>query len=243
MAVDNGSPPRMRGKEASWAWRMTSGRITPAHAGKRRATSLTHCAPEDHPRACGEKQVAYRLAEPVLGSPPRMRGKEVTSADFRHAPGITPAHAGKSFLTPKIFKGGRDHPRACGEKTEAQRDRAEYLGSPPRMRGKECPQIAAGGTARITPAHAGKRDRLQQEQNALEDHPRACGEKKLPVNGLTSCTGSPPRMRGKAALCDVCQLGRRITPAHAGKRSALDLAVSVYGDHPRACGEKERWPS
>ena len=167
----------MRGKEASWAWRMTSGRITPAHAGKRRAKSLTHCAPEDHPRACGEKQVAYRLAEPVLGSPPRMRGKEVTSADFRHAPGITPAHAGKSQKLFLSLAALWDHPRACGEKLRQRLASWTTRGSPPRMRGKAAAAFDQLNGRRITPAHAGKRPDRDRGGAAAKDHPRACGEK------------------------------------------------------------------
>ena len=50
--------------------------------------------------------------------------------------------------------------------------------------------------------------------------------------------GSPPHMRGKAAVLviDVCVFG--ITPAYAGKRRFRKGAFPKAWDHPRVCGEK-----
>ena len=91
-----GSPPRMRGKaEAAEAITQVIG-ITPAHAGKSTAQAALLHVSEDHPRACGEKSIAYRTASIWWGSPPRMRGK---------------VRAGWTATTPLT-----DHPRACGEK-------------------------------------------------------------------------------------------------------------------------------
>ena len=70
--------------------------ITPAYAGKR----MLRCCPADlcwdHPRVCGEK---YRMKPNRvcgLGSPPRMRGKDIPVAAIYVEDGITPAYAGKS---------------------------------------------------------------------------------------------------------------------------------------------------
>ena len=51
-------------------------------------------------------------------------------------------------------------------------------------------------------------------------------------------SGSPPRMRGKAAI--PCKLvhGVGITPAYAGKRQTTHSRKAGYWDHPRVCGEK-----
>ena len=115
-AVSMGSPPRMRGKDFadfSTGWRT---RITPAHAGKsqqQRQVPETH---QDHPRACGEKNVLRTLTLPRWGSPPRMRGKESCHLKPGKVRGITPAHAGKSFHVKAHHSITQDHPRACGEK-------------------------------------------------------------------------------------------------------------------------------
>ena len=45
-------------------------------------------------------------------------------------------------------------------------------------------------------------------------------------------------MRGKAHLLLEGEIGRRITPAYAGKRERSGVAPKAVEDHPRLCGEK-----
>ena len=106
------------------------------------------------------------------------------------------------------------------------------------MRGKVVDSVIKAGKNRITPAQAGKRAWLRQQPLGYRDHPRACGEKNSPVSMFSTPTGSPPRMRGKAAQMAAAQAAWRITPAHAGKRSSRPKGWALMGDHPRACGEK-----
>ncbi len=116
--------------------------------------------------------------------------------------------------------------------------RSPLIGSPPHMRGKAAVPISTGISSRITPAHAGKRCcRLNQTPRPL-DHPRTCGEKKQNFLSFRSFKGSPPHMRGKVG--DDSQHIRRegITPAHAGKSNIQNIAVLIFKDHPRTCGEK-----
>ena len=132
-----GSPPRMRGKVINIAICNTITGITPAHAGKSIASSAL-CHPQrDHPRACGEKRNYAGGNRAVKGSPPRMRGKVTPKGHDFIASGITPAHAGKSFFELQAVGIAQDHPRACGEKAEAQATLRMPAGSPPRMRGKD----------------------------------------------------------------------------------------------------------
>ena len=74
--------------------------------------------PQDHPRLCGEKLVQVTFDVIGLGSPPPMRGKAFALGFFSVTLGITPAYAGKSSLRSAPARGGRDHPRLCGEKTK-----------------------------------------------------------------------------------------------------------------------------
>ena len=106
------------------------------------------------------------------------------------------------------------------------------------MRGKAAADDGAAVSARITPAHAGKRHTGGLHPGFHKDHPRACGEKAQAGEFVTREEGSPPRMRGKACL--ACLRGHvvRITPAHAGKRFPGRLGCNHGKDHPRACGEK-----
>ena len=45
-------------------------------------------------------------------------------------------------------------------------------------------------------------------------------------------------MRGKDISDMEKRNGRRITPAHAGKRCGEKFSSSLNQDHPRTCGEK-----
>ena len=49
-----------------------------------------------------------------------------------------------------------DHPRVCGEKLLFLFDAASFIGSPPRMRGKDAEILETAKTLGITPAYAGK---------------------------------------------------------------------------------------
>ena len=152
----------MRGKASDTRIRTVGYRITPAHAGKSVAVSPTSSVSGDHPRACGEKALAWFQRRKEMGSPPRMRGKVTPEALTTFLWGITPAHAGKSHPLRSLLRLLRDHPRACGEKEFQVRSDVEQKGSPPRMRGKVSigPHLLSVG--RITPAHAGKSSAYQR---------------------------------------------------------------------------------
>ena len=94
----------------------------------------------------------------------------------------------------------------------------------------------------ITPAYAGKRDDKQTCTTTRKDHPRVCGE-KASLNALIAVpSGSPPRMRGKAAITARRVPAARITPAYAGKSFFRLLVFHRPWDHPRVCGEKPGFP-
>ena len=71
-----GSPPRVRGKAVCIHTRRASRGITPACAGKSGVWGCTVCATEDHPRVCGEKFNFRGSGTFMVGSPPRVRGKD-----------------------------------------------------------------------------------------------------------------------------------------------------------------------
>ena len=151
-----GSPPRVRGKGQLKPAVRQYPRITPARAGKRLQISVVSTAVRDHPRACGEKNVLPPGQLARAGSPPRMRGKGGASRSSWPPAGITPAHAGKRARTWALIPRGRDHPRACGEKSGVILPLRLESGLPPRMRGKERDRVSGQLETGITPAHAGK---------------------------------------------------------------------------------------
>ena len=110
--------------------------------------------------------------------------------------------------------------------------------SPQRVRGKDAHWFDQARESRITPAHAGKSTAEQGGRPANRDHPRACGEKPSCVGVISTCTGSPPHMRGKVDQALGCKLFRGITPAHAGKSDDKHGRAGQGKDHPRTCGEK-----
>ena len=87
------------------------------------------------------------------------------------------------------------------------------------MRGKASYATSSRVIFRITPAYAGKSCEWISRHKIAKDHPRLCGEKTLNRNGQTRNLGSPPPMRGKAALQETADFTHGITPAYAGKRS------------------------
>ena len=215
--LSGGSPPPMRGKGGQLFQGDGVIGITPAHAGKRSSSSRTTYASWDHPRPCGEKILVTSIDSNGIGSPPPMRGKDPLTVLYFAFIGITPAHAGKSFLLSARRMARMDHPRPCGEKLLAIRFYLLAQGSPPPMRGKarraSCVQAAAG----ITPAHAGKSLYEAALEVLRKDHPRPCGEKDKVCRSEISHSGSPPPMRGKGAQTHCACQSNRITPAHAGK--------------------------
>ena len=135
--LEEGSPPRVRGKGVDRKIALLRYGITPACAGKRTGAEACGGCSWDHPRVCGEKFIHSSLRYGRLGSPPRVRGKDYDSARIRCQLGITPACAGKSLYPFFQISSLWDHPRVCGEKSGLMRSNANGTGSPPRVRGKE----------------------------------------------------------------------------------------------------------
>ena len=196
-----GSPPRMRGKVLQNGVLAFEFGITPAYAGKSDKPASSTAQGQDHPRVCGEKWFSADIPATEPGSPPRMRGKEKKKHYVQFCMRITPAYAGKSFLTSSGSASNWDHPRVCGEKEDALPVFCTDSGSPPRMRGKVVTLEILGDNLGITPAYAGKSQGLNRLQSVVRDHPRVCGEKACACCKNCDVLGSPPRMRGKALLC------------------------------------------
>ena len=90
-----GSPPRVRGKEATVVFLTLDPGITPARAGKSLSDLYRWGRRGDHPRVCGEKVPITCVPKYALGLPPHVRGKVAQSKLGVSIYGITPAYAGK----------------------------------------------------------------------------------------------------------------------------------------------------
>ena len=230
----------MRGRVARTVLVTAKFGITPAYAGKSPDGTKMVTQSRDHPRICGEEICEGLGCRGALGSPPRMRGRGGLRVRQWLPAGITPAYAGKSPLPLCRHGSPWDHPRVCGEERQCYLVGVATPGSPPRMRGRERGSARKGAPSRITPAYAGKRTGRYTPFQAWEDHPRVCGEERLPPPPLGKVLGSPPRMRGRGAGEPLRLLDGGITPAYAGKSWRGQLCPWAFQDHPRVCGEEVR---
>ena len=173
-----------------------------------------------------------------LGSPPRGRGKGKDYATAETMQGITPAWAGKSWLSLDSCLLWWDHPRMGGEKLPRKFTKAANPGSPPHGRGKVNLSILEGADTGITPAWAGKSMQAALRSSSAGDHPRMGGEKCKPAQRTAPHQGSPPHGRGKGSHAAPVVGTGGITPAWAGKSHPRTAPRHRAQDHPRMGGEK-----
>ena len=64
---------------------------------------------------CGEYIDPRDMLNPIMGSPPRVRGVLLLGYAVRVVVGITPACAGSTKMDTFSILVIRDHPRVCGE--------------------------------------------------------------------------------------------------------------------------------
>ena len=109
--------------------------------------------------------------------------------------------------------------------------------SAPHARGRqECPCCTLG-SARITPACAGKTPVLEEPVKNKRHHPRMRGEDSDVGSNGEPDRGSPPHARGRLVEAVAAILRGRITPACAGKTRWTLIAGFSESDHPRMRGE------
>ena len=154
---EEGSSPRVRGKDTSRSRPRGDIGIIPAGAGKRGRAPSAGRPPRDHPRGCGEKLNRAAGRHRPQKSSPRVRGKVGLVVRAAVWVGIIPAGAGKSSLSTFGVSPHRDHPRGCGEKFPTPEGRGPRWGSSPRVRGKGTKERSRMEYLGIIPAGAGKR--------------------------------------------------------------------------------------
>ena len=161
-----GSPPRVRGKVLHVVTLFDGAGITPACAGKSCPPQAPTFTRQDHPRLCGEKSGQGAKKKQQVGSPPRMRRKDVRQELQHSGRGITPACAGKSsiqHLTASLgeFEVQKGHPVPhLRQRLQVWPDHARHLrhglilhasrsaGQGRRLCPGPCPDTAGSGTPR-----------------------------------------------------------------------------------------------
>ena len=166
-----------------------------------------------------------------------MRGKLHLTRGAKEYMGITPAGAGKTFISSNTRTILKDHPRRCGENFHRFLYADTDSGSPPQVRGKLSCSSHHNNTIGITPAGAGKTLKFFAALHRTWDHPRRCGENIFDSALVFRFVGSPPQVRGKRTVLYFRCQQRRITPAGAGKTKLCRCREADSRDHPRRCGE------
>ena len=175
-----GSPPRVRGTVRPQESDLAVLGITPACAGNSAEHRHLAAGERDHPRVCGEQRMSVLADMEKHGSPPRVRGTGYETYTHKYKTGITPACAGNRSTLRKTEGAGRDHPRVCGEQGFQAVLHLLTQGSPPRVRGTAISSLSWRAAPGITPACAGNSDFYESKGWMVGDHPRVCGEQKLP---------------------------------------------------------------
>ena len=171
------------------------------------------------------------------GSSPRLRGTPPVRLPGRLGERIIPAPAGNTRALRKARADTPDHPRACGEHTDALVELLLAAGSSPRLRGTQRGRVRVAVGARIIPAPAGNTSGSGMWSGFFSDHPRACGEPTSTSWPWPGWCGSSPRLRGTQTQVRPCNSSIRIIPAPAGN-TAISCHHNIQpADHPRACGE------
>ncbi len=131
-----GSPPRVRGRLDLFLGISVFRRFTPACAGQTQAFSLFVNRRTVHPRVCGADFSSITGFCSPNGSPPRVRGRRVSSPRPARLRRFTPACAGQTRVRVGTRIARSVHPRVCGADPPPSSERVSRPGSPPRVRGR-----------------------------------------------------------------------------------------------------------
>ena len=132
----DGSSPRVRGKPGRACPPGAGPGLIPACAGKTGRGAGPWGDGAAHPRVCGENFTRKEWGEMLMGSSPRVRGKQRRLHGNPVLPGLIPACAGKTGSTRPWGAPAAAHPRVCGENESITRRIDALMGSSPRVRGK-----------------------------------------------------------------------------------------------------------
>ena len=147
---------------------------------------------------------------------------------------------GTSPLRGKGERIRKDHPHACGDKTDDKTSTRTDNGSSPCVWGQVPSAKAPGGVVRIIPMRVGTRFCQAHWIFLCKDHPHACGDKCATTGAAVSCLGSSPCVWGQVQMTKSCIFLDRIIPMRVGTRRGDKVKENKLKDHPHACGDKKK---
>ena len=129
----------------------------------------------------------------------------------------------------------------CGEHAHVSHWSRSHVGSSPHVRGAPVVHGLLDGLGGIIPACAGSTQWRFECFLTHGDHPRMCGEHQRGVRDPRTALGSSPHVRGARLERDENPSGSGIIPACAGSTGFLRRTRARRRDHPRMCGEHQRF--
>ena len=237
-----GSSPLTRGKPSGRRAESSRRRLIPAHAGKTFVEAGLECCDGAHPRSRGENRSTMSAPRGMVGSSPLTRGKRSAALWSVVAPGLIPAHAGKTHPQGTQLRRAGAHPRSRGENSKRPAQTSRPAGSSPLTRGKPAPHRATREIHGLIPAHAGKTPCSTRALTRATAHPRSRGENVGGDPQELPDLGSSPLTRGKRQHFDEDAPGGGLIPAHAGKTRFRSFRSVPCPAHPRSRGENRRFP-
>ena len=117
---------------ASW-----NKRIIPTRVGTSEGREPKPSSKEDHPHACGDKSIDTPATFVVRGSSPRVWGQETYPEIAIARWGIIPTRVGTRKSAVVRPHNNKDHPHACGDKTDLLRLVLVISESSPRVWGQD----------------------------------------------------------------------------------------------------------
>ena len=253
---DWGLSPRVRGNlKITYAPIVSEGSI-PACAGEPLAFALigglfgvyprvcggTHLALgaylgiQVYPRVCGGTRIQGRMAYPLAGLSPRVRGNPKASQMPAQAARSIPACAGEPPAKVGRCPCRSVYPRVCGG-TLPTWSGNEYMGGlSPRVRGNPDGADLLPDDEGSIPACAGEPWRHPARTSPGGVYPRVCGGTTVMTVQLRCARGLSPRVRGNLSIDELGSDTKGSIPACAGEPIAARERGISAGVYPRVCG-------
>ena len=168
-----------------------------------------------------------------------MWGQVLSLTSWWYGRRIIPTRVGTSLIYSAALSGCEDHPHACGDKRQGHSVFSHLLGSSPRVWGQAHTRMVLCQQCRIIPTRVGTSRFIRMIAVYLEDHPHACGDKKLLDVHIKQPLGSSPRVWGQDENCSLSTICCRIIPTRVGTSKICTYLMRMSRDHPHACGDKQ----
>ena len=210
-----GSPPRVRSRRRVHRVDGVPPGITSACAEQTRSAWRDQGRLRDHLRVCGADPFSSRHIVWRLGSPPRVRSRQLGFVSSEAEDRITSACAEQTGGRNATSRPRWDHLRVCGADGVGELLQSSGGGSPPRVRSRHHGQQRRRREGGITSACAEQTIGRSISITKEWDHLRVCGADTLEPFRVSTDPGSPPRVRSRPRLYHDALASGGITSACA----------------------------